>query len=101
MSIVYSSRALAIARPVAALLIVAAPSAQAEIVTTTITCDHHYAIYTAGAGGIAYVGGNETGLAGNPGFHNYMVAESWSFYATSEIYIAAWSDIYIAQGFLA
>lgn len=78
-----------------------ASHARSEIVTATITCDNHYAIYTAGPGGITYVGGNETGVEGNPGLHNYMVAESWSFNATSEIYIAAWSDIYIAQGFLA
>ena len=105
MSTVHSSRArmsaLAVAQPVAALLLAAAPSAHAEIVTTTITCDNHYAIFTREGSTFTYIGGNETGFAGNPGTYNWSIAETWSFEATETIYIAAWSDNSVAQGLLA
>jgi hypothetical protein len=78
-----------------------ASHARSEIVTATITCDNHYAIYTAGPDGIAYVGGNETGYGGDPGTYNWSMAETWSFNATGTVYVAAWSDNSVAQGLLA
>jgi uncharacterized protein (TIGR03382 family) len=93
--------ALAVLQPLAALCLVATPSAHAELVTTTITCDNHYAIFTREGSTFTYIGGNETGFAGNPGTFNWSIAETWSFEATETIYVAAWSDNSVAQGLLA
>jgi hypothetical protein len=105
MSIAHPRRARTIVRevlhPLAALFLIATPSAHAELVTTTITCDNHYAIFTREGSTFSSIGGNETGFAGNPGTFNWSIAETWSFEATEQIYIAAWSDNSVAQGLLA
>jgi hypothetical protein len=75
--------------------------AQAELVTATITCDNHYAIYTRSGSTFTYIGGNETGAGGSPGSFNWSIAETWSFNATETVYVAAWSDNSVAQGLLA
>lgn len=70
-------------------------------VTATITADNHYALYTGyGPGSISLIGGNELGAAGNPGAYNWSKAETWTFDAGAYIYVAAWSDDAVAQGWL-
>lgn len=91
-----------IARPLAgAAAIVVSSIAHAELVTATVTCDNHYAIYTRTGASFTYIGGNETGAGGSSGGFNWSFAENWSFNATETIYIAAWSDNSVAQGLLA
>lgn len=76
----------------ATLTILASSAAQAELVTATVTCDNFYAVYTDSASGLALVGGDANG---------WQSAETWTFDSTGRVYIAAWSDNLVAQGFLA
>lgn len=74
--------------------------AQAALVQTTMTADNHYAIYADNGGAISFIGGNELGRLGDPGDYNWSLPETFSFSATTAIYIAAWSDDAFAQGLL-
>lgn len=77
-----------------------AASANAELVTGTITADNHYALYSSLGGVFTYHGGNEVGAGGSPGTYNWSEAESYEFEAGEFLYIAAWSDDSVAQGVL-
>lgn len=76
--------------------------AGAEVITTArITADNHYALFTRGAGGLTYLGGNEIGPSGSQGAYNWSVAETYNAAMGTDIYVAVWSDNSTAQGFLA
>jgi len=51
---------------------------------------------------ITYIGRNEAGSGGSPGWYNWSVAESFTFNvdAGDYIYIAGWSDDNVAQGLI-
>jgi len=89
-----------------ALALVSAPLASqthAAMVTATLTADNHYSIYTGAEDGsvMNYVGGNETGAGGSPGTYNWSLPEPYVFTSSDEyLYVAAWSDDYVAQGLL-
>lgn len=68
--------------------------------SATLTADNHYAFFTSKKGVVTFVGGNELGSSGAPGTYNWSKAESWTFPAADTIYVAAWSDDAVAQGFL-
>jgi len=77
---------------------------------TTLTADNYYAVYFGGPNGEgmrqAMADGqavrNETGRFGNPGRFNWSLPETWSLgYAAGEwLYIVAWSDDRVAQGWI-
>lgn len=78
-----------------------AVSANAELITGSITADNHYALYSSSGGLFSYHGGNELGAGGSSGAYNWSEAETYSFDAGEFLYIAAWSDDAVAQGVLA
>lgn len=71
-------------------------SAGAVGVSGAITADNHYALYHGreDGSGLAYIGRNEDGTAGNPGAYNFSVPENWSFAvaAGDRLYVVAWDD---------
>jgi hypothetical protein len=77
---------------------------------TTLTADNYYSIYFGGASGEgmrqAMVDGqpvrNELGRLGDPGRFNWSLPETWSLgYTAGEwLYIVAWSDDRVAQGWI-
>ncbi|MCK5654787.1 MAG: hypothetical protein KAI03_00680 [Candidatus Aureabacteria bacterium] len=70
--------------------------------TATLTVDNHYGLYFGDGENVTFVGGNEIGAGGNPGQYNWSCAETFTFDVDlcDYIYVAAWSDDYVAQGFL-
>jgi len=87
------------------LLFFSSFNAQATSITfdATVTADNHYAIYTGNESSIAYWDRNEFGGNGNPGLYNWSFPETflninvnWGDY----IYVVAWSDDNIAQGWI-
>ena len=88
-----------------AVLLGAALSVQGAVdISGMLTSDNHYAFYTGDEDGsvVNFVGRNETGVYGSSGGFNWSHAEEFTVEQTDDtfIYIAAWSDDYIAQGFL-
>lgn len=81
-----------------------ATPAAAATVTATLTADNYYAMYlgTSTGNDMRFIGRNELGRSGNPGTYNWSLAETWTFdpRATDYLYIAAWSDNSIAQGWI-
>lgn len=79
-----------------ATLTLGSVSAQAVDVIGAMTADNHYALYHGreGGAGLAYIGRNEDGTAGNPGAYNFSVPENWSFKvaAGDRLYVVAWDD---------
>lgn len=71
-------------------------SAQAVAVIGALTADNHYALYHGreDGSGLAYIGRNELGTAGNPGTYNFTVPENWSFEVAAGdlLYVVAWDD---------
>lgn len=81
--------------------LLASVSAAEASFTAKITADNHYALYAENESGLSLIGGNELGASGAPGTYNWSVAESYTFEASRNIYIAVWSDDRVAQGLLA
>jgi hypothetical protein len=80
----------------------ASAAAHADVTTVAnITADNHYALFTAGPGGLVYLGGNEIGPSGSQGGYNWSMAETYNAAMGTDIYVAVWSDTSVAQGFLA
>ncbi len=77
-------------------------SALALNYTATLTADNHYALYYGDESGVSFVGRNEMGFRGDPGRYNWSGAETYSFDidAKDYIYVAAWSDDAVAQGWI-
>lgn len=78
--------------------------AHALPITATITADNHYALYYGNETGsdITFVGKNEAGISGSPGSYNWSLPETFSFNADvgEYLYVAAWSDDRVAQGWI-
>lgn len=70
--------------------------------TATLTVDNHYGLYYGDEKNVTFVGTNEIGPWGNPGQYNWSCAETFTFDVGlwDYIYVTAWSDDYVAQGFL-
>ncbi len=87
---------------ISACFLLLASAAGAITFDATVTADNHYAIYTGNESGVTFVGQNETGYSGNPGAYNWSLPESFSFDvdAGDYIYVAAWSDDSVAQGWI-
>ncbi len=72
----------------------------------TITADNHYALYygdgSGTLGSVSFVGRNEKGWSGDPGKYNWSIAEQYTFDVDVDdyIYVAAWSDGKVAQGWI-
>lgn len=83
-------------------LFIGALAAEATPITSTVTADNHYAIYTGNADSINYVGRNEMGSAGAPGTYNWSNPETFAFDVKpgDYIYVAGWSDDGTAQGWI-
>ncbi len=79
-----------------------ANSASAITFDATVTADNHYAIYAGNESGVSFIGRNEVGSSGNPGTYNWSLPESFSFDVDpgDYIYVAAWSDDRVAQGWI-
>jgi hypothetical protein len=88
------------------LLLFVAFEAQATSITfdATITADNHYAIYTGSKSSITtYWGMNELGGMGSPGLYNWSFPETWEDIVLDlgdYLYVVAWSDDNIAQGWI-
>ncbi len=85
---------------VAATTALLAAAAGAHAAWGTLTADNHYSFYTGSPDGVSMIGHNELGTAGAPGTYNWSSAETWEFEAGDWLYVAAWSDDAVAQGFL-
>ncbi len=83
-------------------LLFGAGSAAAITIDATITADNHYALYYGDDSAVTFVGRNEVGAAGSTGGNNWTYPETWSFTADQDdyIYVAAWSDDAVAQGWI-
>ena len=78
-------------------------SALALNYSATLTADNHYALYYGDESGVSFVGRNELGSAGAPGTYNWSMAETWQLVdvdVKDYIYVAAWSDDAVAQGWI-
>jgi len=73
-------------------------------ITAIITADNHYAFFTGDEAGLAlsFIGRNEVGVLGSSGGYNWSHAETFTVQDTDDtyVYVATWSDDWIAQGFL-
>jgi hypothetical protein len=79
-----------------AALALGSASAVAVDVSGAMTADNHYALYHGrdDGSGLAYIGRNEDGTAGNPGSWNFSLPENWGFEvaASDRLYVVAWDD---------
>ena len=77
-------------------------NADASLVTATVTADNHYAIFFGTDTSLTYVGRNEIGPGGDPvGTYNWSAAETFAAFTVPNneyIYVVAWSDNNVAQG---
>ncbi len=85
-----------------ALFLIAPLTANALSYTATITADNHYALYFGNETLVTFVGRNELGSGGSPGTYNWSLPEVWKFDVDigHYIYVAAWSDDRVAQGWI-
>ncbi len=84
------------------VLFVGVGSVSAITIEATLTADNHYALYYGDESGVTFVGRNEVGESGNPGEFNWSLPENWTFNVAQDdyIYVAAWSDNAVAQGWI-
>ncbi|MBU1195557.1 MAG: PEP-CTERM sorting domain-containing protein [Proteobacteria bacterium] len=86
------------------LFILTSSTTFALTIDATVTADNHYGLYFGSGDGssITFVGRNETATGGSAGTYNWSVAEIYNFNANEGdyIYIAAWSDDSVAQGWI-
>ncbi len=84
------------------VLLFCANTVSAITIDATITADNHYALYYGDESSVTFVGRNETGSAGSNGGNNWTHPEDWSFTVEQDdyIYVAAWSDDFVAQGWI-
>lgn len=66
------------------------------MITATLTADNHYGLYVGSADGasLTFVGRNEFGDFGDPGYWNWSLPETWEFVAQpgEYLYVLAWDD---------
>lgn len=78
-------------------------TAHALSITGTLTADNHYGLYYGDESQVQFVGRNEVGPYGSgPGKYNWSDPETYTFEveAGDYLYVAAWSDDIVAQGWI-
>jgi len=84
------------------LMVFSVSSVFALTIDATITADNTYALYYGNDTSVTYVGRNEVGSSGSSGTYNWSQPEDYNFNVSAGdyIYIAAWSDDQVAQGWI-
>ncbi|MDB9315977.1 PEP-CTERM sorting domain-containing protein [Spirulina sp. CS-785/01] len=88
----------------AGLVATGAAEALAVDITSTITADNFYGLYTGNEDGsvLDLIGRNEMGDSGNPGQYNWSEAETWNFQASRDdyLYVVTWDDQNVAESWI-
>lgn len=86
----------------AAALIAESARAASINVNATLTVDNHYGLYSGRGTSLRFHGRNEMGAGGAPGLYNWSLPETFGFNITEGdyLYVVAWSDDDVAQGFI-
>lgn len=70
--------------------------AEAASITSTLTADNHYGLFTGNESGsdLNFIGRNEYGASGSTGGYNWSKAETWTFDLNPQdyLYVVVWDD---------